>query len=134
MIYSQAASFSAAKGVRPQLVEWYFKNRKNVEATLKHEFDGLTTEKLARALGMWWSVINPEWRERDNANRIVPKGQGEGSWVGMHRPGQCGMITVLLCVRWWYLRVKDDKEQMEECLMLLSDVQAVIEDMAYERG
>ncbi|KAJ3718756.1 hypothetical protein C8R42DRAFT_723275 [Lentinula raphanica] len=128
------ASFSAAKGVRPPLVEWYFKNRKNVEATLNHSFDDLTAEKLGRSLGMWWSVINPEWRERDHENQIVPRGQGEGSWDGVHRPGQCGMITVLTCVRWWYLRASDDKEEMEKCLIFLSDVQAVIEDMAYERG
>ncbi|KAJ3963730.1 hypothetical protein EV361DRAFT_874604 [Lentinula raphanica] len=104
----------------------YFKNRKNVEATLNHSFDDLTAEKLGRSLGMWWSVINPEWRERDHENQIVSRGQGEGSWDGVHRPGQCSMITVLTA--------SNDKEEMEKCLIFLSDVQAVIEDMAYERG
>ncbi|KAJ3711801.1 hypothetical protein C8R42DRAFT_728485 [Lentinula raphanica] len=130
----KGAAFSAAKGVRPPLVEWYFKNRKNVETTLKHHFDGLSVQTLGDDLGKWWSVINPEWRERDNQGRIVTGGDGEGTWDGIHKPGQCGMVTVLLCVRWWYLRVGDDSEQMEKCLLLLSDVGAVIEDMAYERG
>ncbi|KAJ3755274.1 hypothetical protein EV360DRAFT_86057 [Lentinula raphanica] len=129
----RTASFSAAKGVRPSLVEWFFKNRKNVEATLKHDFD-ITAKKLGEDIGKWWSVINPEWRERDRENRIVPGGEGEGTWDGVHKPGQCGMITVLVCIRWWFLRAKDDNEEMAKCLLLLSDVQAVLEDMAYERG
>ncbi|KAJ3725418.1 hypothetical protein C8R42DRAFT_576411 [Lentinula raphanica] len=133
MLFSQTASFSAAKGVRPSLVEWFFKNRKNVEATLKHHFD-ITAKKLGEDIGKWWSVINPEWRERDRENRIVPGGEGEGTWNSVHKPGQCGMITVLVCIRWWFLRAKDDNEEMAKCLLLLSDVQAVLEDMAYERG
>ncbi|KAF5374549.1 hypothetical protein D9757_012411 [Collybiopsis confluens] len=125
----KSASFTAAKGVRPPLVEWYFKNRKNVAATLNHDFTTPTVEKLGNDL-----VINPEWRERDNEHRIVPRGEGEGSWDGVHRPGQCGMVTVLLCARWWFLRVSDNKQQMDKCLLLLSDIQAVMEDMAYEGG
>ncbi|KAJ3764503.1 hypothetical protein FB446DRAFT_796117, partial [Lentinula raphanica] len=53
------ASFPTAKGVRPPLVEWYYKNRKNVQATLNNDFDGLTVEALAKDLRQWWSVINP---------------------------------------------------------------------------
>ncbi|KAJ3716226.1 hypothetical protein C8R42DRAFT_725421 [Lentinula raphanica] len=128
------ASFPTAKDVRPRLVEWYFKNRKNVQATLNNDFNGLTVESLGRDLRKWWSVINPAWRERDAEWHIVPQGQGEGSWDGIHRPGQCGMVTVLLCLRWWFLRVSDDEEQTSQVLLLLSDVRAAIEDMAYEKG
>ncbi|KAJ3831650.1 hypothetical protein F5878DRAFT_498697, partial [Lentinula raphanica] len=51
---------------------------------------------------IWWSMINPTWRERDNTTgRLVINESDIGDWSRLIRPGQCGILVVLLCLFWW---------------------------------
>ena len=65
--------------------------------------------------------------------RIVVGGEGEGEWDGFEQPGQSGLLSVLVCLRWWFLNVDSDAE-WEGSLLALKDVVAVMEDIAYVKG
>ncbi|KAE9397536.1 hypothetical protein BT96DRAFT_995756 [Gymnopus androsaceus JB14] len=78
----------------------------------------------------WWSTILPEWREQDLMGRIIPQGNGDGTWEGFEWPAQMGMLSILVALCWWYLHSELDGERAD-CLVALGDVVAVMEDIAY---
>ncbi len=48
---------------------------------------------------LWWSGLQPEWREKDEHDRPIIG--GEGSWDCLERPGQNGLLLVLMSLAWW---------------------------------
>lgn len=65
--------------------------------------------------------------------RIVVDGEGEGECNDFEQPGQRGLLSMLVCLRWWFLNTYSDAEQ-EGSLLVLKDVVAVMEDIAYVKG
>lgn len=79
----------------------------------------------------WWSLINPSWRERDAEGRIVVGGAGEGNFVILQKPGACGMLSVLMCLLWWYERLEAD-EVSSSWDAAVEDVEWVIKELEEE--
>lgn len=77
--------------------------------------------------------MNPAWRERDFEGRIVVGGDGDGDWEGFHRPGQCGMLTVLNCLLWWSRMIGDREEQQSLWDAALKDVAWVVGELVDEK-
>lgn len=68
-------------------------------------------DEFAEQWWTWWSALNPEWRERDvYTGRIIARGD-DGDWDDFHRPGQCGMLTVLYCLFWWSGKILSEGQQ-----------------------
>lgn len=49
----------------------------------------------------YWERISPEWRERNGQGGM--NRTGSGSWLKLRFPGQNGLLSVLACLRWWYM-------------------------------
>ncbi|KAI1782807.1 hypothetical protein LXA43DRAFT_846143, partial [Ganoderma leucocontextum] len=56
-------------------------------------------EKYVQAWWGWWGRLQPEWRQRNEGGRPCPG--GEGPWDALKKPGQNGMLMVLLSLVWW---------------------------------
>lgn len=133
---------NGVKAVRPKIVDFFFKNHKNVASSLRRNW-GDVSEYQERWCA-WWSALNPWWCERtpDGGKLILGLAGMDGwdassdrdvSWAGFHRPGQCGMLSVLLALRWWFLFAPSENLR-QESLNALADVRVVIQELAYDRG
>ncbi|KAJ3991306.1 hypothetical protein F5050DRAFT_1548913, partial [Lentinula boryana] len=96
----RSATFNASG--RPSAISWWFRNRKPVLRAPPDHIIGEAVEFSAQ-WWIWWSIINPTWRERDNSTGCLIINENDcGDWSNLIRPGQCGILTVLLCLFWWY--------------------------------
>ncbi|KAJ3709701.1 hypothetical protein C8R42DRAFT_598140 [Lentinula raphanica] len=105
---------------RPSVVSWWFRNRKPV---LRGPPDNLFGEvsEFSAEWWIWWSMINPTWRERDNATgRLVINESDDGDWSMLNRPGQCGILVVLMCLFWWRQRLPAPSQDWTSALQDVS--------------
>ncbi|KAE9393294.1 hypothetical protein BT96DRAFT_829434, partial [Gymnopus androsaceus JB14] len=114
---------------RPEAVQWWSRNAKTMtwippENVLGDDFDSYWWR--------WWSVINPDWREYDGEGRIVVGGDGNGAWANFNCPGQCGMLTVLNCLSWWWSVLGSGEEQQSLWNAGLKDVAWVVGELIAE--
>ncbi|THU93277.1 hypothetical protein K435DRAFT_670543 [Dendrothele bispora CBS 962.96] len=116
---------------RPALVQWWSQNGKVVKASPPK--DMVDAQTFGKQWWDWWSVINPEWRRRDGAGRVISDGyegekeeKGKELWESFKKPGECGMLTVLLCLFYWYQQAKTEEERAE-WMIALKDVAWVLE-------
>ncbi|KAJ3816278.1 hypothetical protein F5880DRAFT_1494467 [Lentinula raphanica] len=87
---------------RPSAISWWFRNRKPVSRAPPDHILGDVVDFSAQ-WWVWWSIINPTWRERENSTgRLVINENDHGDWSPLIRPGQCGILTVLMCLFWWH--------------------------------
>ncbi|KAE9385662.1 hypothetical protein BT96DRAFT_1006829 [Gymnopus androsaceus JB14] len=125
------AKFTYPMEGHPVIVHEWFKNRKTVCLVMVRDYGDVA--EFGEKWWTWWSMICPEWQERNGMGRIVVGGEGEGEWDGFEQPGQSGLLSVLVCLRWWFLNADLDAER-EGSLLALKDVVAVMEDIAYVKG
>ncbi|KAJ3777639.1 hypothetical protein FB446DRAFT_629802, partial [Lentinula raphanica] len=108
---------------RPSVISWWFRNRKPVSREPPDELFG-TVDGFSAQWWKWWSLINPTWRERDNATgRLIINESDHGDWSDIIRPGQCGILTVLMCLFWWHQRLP---EPSPDWISALQDVAWVV--------
>ena len=59
-------------------------------------------EEYAESWWKWWTGIQPDWRIRDE-DGARPSTDGEpGPWDDLERPGNNGMLVILLSLMWWH--------------------------------
>ncbi|KAJ3833810.1 hypothetical protein F5878DRAFT_545897 [Lentinula raphanica] len=104
---------------RPKAFAWWFQNRKPVSRPPPDEKFG-TLAEFSSEWWVWYSMINPEWRERDISGRVVVDGSGEGEWDEFDRPGQNGMLSLVVSLHWWYLRLESPSSDWESALRDIS--------------
>lgn len=110
------------------------KNNKTVTRKPPDEILG-EADDFAEQWWTWWSALNPEWRERDTyTGRIIVGGNGDGdeSWGDFHRPGQCGMLTILSCLLWWSGKILSE-EQRKPWTAALEDVNWVLKQLLEDK-
>ncbi|KAJ3821487.1 hypothetical protein F5880DRAFT_1467130, partial [Lentinula raphanica] len=119
-----AATFKGAG--RPSAVSWWFRNRKTVSRVPPdHEFGPVAD--FSAEWWVWWSLINPTWRERDNSTgRLVINPSDDGDWSPLIRPGQCGILSILLCLFWWHERLPAPSQ---DWISALKDVSWVVDEL-----
>jgi hypothetical protein len=57
----------------------------------------------------WWSLSQPEWRERDYTGRVIIG--GSGPWTDLKVGGINGIISFIMSLGWWgrkLVTTKDD--------------------------
>ncbi|KAJ3816986.1 hypothetical protein F5880DRAFT_1493611, partial [Lentinula raphanica] len=122
----QSATFKSTG--RPRVLSWWFQNRKPVSRQPPDDLFG-KVEDFAAQWWVWWSIINPTWRERDTATgRLVINDNNDGDWSNLRRPGQCGILTVLLCLFWWHERLSAPSQ---EWVFALQDVAWVVNELVH---
>ncbi|KAJ3964964.1 hypothetical protein EV361DRAFT_811417 [Lentinula raphanica] len=113
---------------RPFAVSWWFRNRKPVLRVPPDDIFGQVSE-FSTQWWEWWSMINPTWRERDIATgRLVINETDDGDWSMLIRPGQCGILTILMCLFWWRQHLTMPS-QSQDWNSALEDVSWVIEEL-----
>ncbi|KAJ3766349.1 hypothetical protein FB446DRAFT_653954 [Lentinula raphanica] len=110
---------------RPQAFAWWFQNRKTVTRLPPDEKFG-DLHGFATQWWKWYSIINPEWRERDATGRIVVDGSGEGEWEEFDRSGQNGMLSLVVSLHWWYRRLDSPSS---DWLAALRDISWVLSEL-----
>ncbi|KAE9400060.1 hypothetical protein BT96DRAFT_777092, partial [Gymnopus androsaceus JB14] len=113
---------------RPDAVQWWSRNAKPAKRIPPEDMLG-SVENFSSSWWKWWSVINPSWREHDFEGRIVVGGDGTGDWAAFNQPGQCGMLTVLNCLFWWWSAIRGSKEQLSLWNAGLKDVAWVVGEL-----
>ncbi|KAJ3751858.1 hypothetical protein EV360DRAFT_56223 [Lentinula raphanica] len=122
-----SATFNATG--RPRVISWWFQNRKPVSREPPDDIIG-DVNGFAAQWWVWWSMINPTWRERDNSTgRVIINETDSGDWSILTRPGQCGILTVLLCLFWWHRRLPAPSQ---ESTAALQDVSWVINQLVHD--
>ncbi|THU89892.1 hypothetical protein K435DRAFT_676973 [Dendrothele bispora CBS 962.96] len=117
---------------RPDLVDWWSR-----VARKKVRKEGPSSMPLVNAFAkdfqVWWAAINPEWRDRDLSNgclrldhRAEPKDKDR--WEVMKKPGQCGILTVLVCLFHWHQHVETSEDE-DEWRKIADDVKWVVGSM-----
>ncbi|KAE9391063.1 hypothetical protein BT96DRAFT_775883, partial [Gymnopus androsaceus JB14] len=109
VVLERAYGFSNPNGAKsaypteghPIIVQEWFKNRKTARLVLAKDYGDIA--EFGEQWWVWWSAICPTWRERNEMGRIVACRAGEGDWDGFERPGQSGLLSMLVCLRWWFL-------------------------------
>ncbi|KAF5348176.1 hypothetical protein D9757_014680 [Collybiopsis confluens] len=124
-VISKGSTFSSAG--RPKAFSWWFRNRKPIGRLPPTEMFGKTDE-FATQWWQWYSIINPEWRERDGSGRIVVNGSGEGEWDEFDLPGQNGMLSLLVSLRWWYHLLPTPSD---DWILALRDVSWLISELVW---
>ncbi|KAJ3737878.1 hypothetical protein EV360DRAFT_58635, partial [Lentinula raphanica] len=105
---------------RPHAISWWFRNRKPVFRVPPDDILG-EVHKFSAEWWVWWSIINPPWRERDNSTgRVIINENDRGDWSTLDRPGQCGMLTVLMCLFWWHKRLPAPSQDWNSALQDVS--------------
>ncbi|KAJ3751970.1 hypothetical protein EV360DRAFT_56019 [Lentinula raphanica] len=110
---------------RPTVFGWWFQNRKTVTRLPPDEKFGDTAD-FGSQWWRWYSMINPEWRERNAFGRIVVDGSGEGDWDEFDRSGQNGMLSLLVSLHWWYHHLDSPSP---DWLSALRDVSWVLSEL-----
>ncbi|KAH9855410.1 hypothetical protein C2E23DRAFT_701563, partial [Lenzites betulinus] len=79
----------------PEVQHWLRVNRRVLEKppVIKNE------EAYCSSWWLWWSTMQPEWRERDARGR--PIAGGSGDWEVLNNPGKNGFLIILLTLVWW---------------------------------
>ncbi|THU87795.1 hypothetical protein K435DRAFT_866935 [Dendrothele bispora CBS 962.96] len=99
------------------------------------EPDEFTCLTFSAEWWVWWATINPDWRERDVRNGRLRASTDEPKekerWDVMRRPGQCGMLTVVLCLYHWFNKLNEEGEDEEtkDWAAALADVIWVVQSM-----
>ncbi|KAE9387210.1 hypothetical protein BT96DRAFT_749381, partial [Gymnopus androsaceus JB14] len=109
----------------PEAVHWWSQNAKPCSHRPPERTLG-DADTFGRSWWVWWSALNLKWRERDSeTGRIIVCGDGDGDWSKFDRPGQCGLLTVLYCLFWWWGMISSD-EQRSLWTSVLKDVAWVV--------
>ncbi|KAJ3965285.1 hypothetical protein EV361DRAFT_810960 [Lentinula raphanica] len=114
---------------RPKAFAWWFQNRKTVTRLPPDDKFG-DTAKFSLEWWKWYSIFNPVWRERDASGRIVVNGEGEGEWDEFDRPGQNGMLSLVVSLHWWYHCLDSPSS---DWLSALRDISWVLSELVKEK-
>ncbi|KAJ7066094.1 hypothetical protein C8F01DRAFT_1248142 [Mycena amicta] len=88
---------SFATDHRPKQIGAWVKN-KRVATTAYCAIPNL--EVYSREWWSWWSVNQPDWRERVDG-KPAPGKEYKGGWEGLLVAGQNGMLNVVVSLYWW---------------------------------
>ena len=70
----------------------------------------------------WWNTINPKWRVREGTLLKEVK----GDWDVLRCPGQNGFLNVIICLKWWRLKMDNASDGWQRAV---SDVKWVLGGM-----
>ena len=82
---------------RPQAIgNWFRLDRRNLSRSPKMPPE----VEYAELWWKWWAGLQPDWRVCNSQGRPLTK-VGSGDWEVLVRPGNNGMLVVLLSLVWW---------------------------------
>ncbi|KAJ7619950.1 hypothetical protein DFH06DRAFT_1010810 [Mycena polygramma] len=90
--------------------------------TARTSTPAITASGMDKDWWRWWRSMNPTWRMRDG--ELVQ--EGEGSWDELRSPGQNGFLNVIVCLKWWRLKLETPSDSWERAI---ADVKWVLEKM-----
>ncbi|KAL1713348.1 hypothetical protein EV715DRAFT_211822 [Schizophyllum commune] len=133
-----ANNFEIGKGSRikmtvpkPTLLkDWIQAGRASRAKRLPHVGD---VDGFARSVWAWWVAMQPSWRKVDATGSVQPRRIRAGdSWgASLDVRGQNGMLSVVACLCWWGLALKDGMDESRQSwVRLVHDVASVCEQMS----
>lgn len=95
---------------RPREISTWIQNARSGNSNIASDrHNGFSREFLG-----WWNRVNPTWRTRQNDRLVIG---GTGDWNELLRPGKCGFLLILECLRALYTTAT-----VEEFTYALTDV------------
>ncbi|KAL1711661.1 hypothetical protein EV715DRAFT_169720, partial [Schizophyllum commune] len=72
-------------------------------------------DKFRASMAAWWRQINPEWRTEgiDDAQGLALT-RGKGDLMSLYCTGQNGLVSVVVCLRWWWELFSDPLVEEQE--------------------
>lgn len=61
-------------------------------------------EEFGCSVLKYWREINPDWRVELPSGHLEPS--GTGSWTKLQFPRQNGLLSILACLYWWFIRLE----------------------------
>ncbi|KAK7434761.1 hypothetical protein VKT23_019548 [Stygiomarasmius scandens] len=107
----QNACFSSLG--RPPAIGVWFKSGKKFRNFTPKELSDADVGNLHSTWPRWWSTINPDWRLRDENHTIVLGREETGNWSVLDKHGQCGLLSVIMCLVWWAQSISDKSQWLE---------------------
>ncbi|KAJ6571545.1 hypothetical protein B0H19DRAFT_935544, partial [Mycena capillaripes] len=83
----------------PQVGAWVQRARSGIP-------DIKDVAKFTEGWAVWWQDINPAWRKA-----TIPMPKQDGSWECMDVPGPNGFLNVLICLKWWRERLREESKE-----------------------
>ncbi|KAK7453263.1 hypothetical protein VKT23_011939 [Stygiomarasmius scandens] len=114
---------------RLSIVSVWSKERKKIQTSPPDKMEA--ANDFSRIWWTWQLLLNPDWRSRNAVGRVIADGievKEKDRWDVMKKLGQCGMLSVLLCLFYWFLKL-ETPEQQKDWEEALDDVHWVLEWM-----
>ncbi|KAJ7599574.1 hypothetical protein C8J56DRAFT_770228, partial [Mycena floridula] len=109
--------------VRPEQVEWWTKRKR------------VPTPHIANAAAFrkkwwsWWKLLNPDWHTSNEDGTL--KQEGEGPWDSLMVSGMNGLLSPLMCLRWWFSAEVETVNAWEEAV---AEMRWVLQSMTDSRS
>ncbi|KAJ7734410.1 hypothetical protein B0H16DRAFT_1246416, partial [Mycena metata] len=107
---------------RPTEVQWWIQRARKVTPPIKN------AAAFAASWMRWWYALNPTWRRGDGGiDSMAREGGGEeGEWDAVDVRGGNGLLSVLVCLKWWRNALE---EETKDWVMAVADVTWVLEQL-----
>ncbi|KAJ7725578.1 hypothetical protein B0H16DRAFT_1736105 [Mycena metata] len=121
-----AGGFAAGKKLsttnRPTEVQWWIQRARKGTPPIKDP------AAFAGSWTRWWCGLNPTWRRGDGGiDAMLKEGGGEeGEWDALDVRGVNGLLSVLMCLKWWRNAVEEEEK---DWVMAVADVTWVLEQL-----
>ncbi|KAL1658893.1 hypothetical protein GGF50DRAFT_66368, partial [Schizophyllum commune] len=78
------------------------------------DFACATFDQFCVDMKKWWHALNPPWRARTSAFALNRDGDGDGDWSSLYCVGQNGLISLIVCLKWWWEMLDDEDVEEQE--------------------
>ncbi|KAI0083410.1 hypothetical protein BDY19DRAFT_900350, partial [Irpex rosettiformis] len=82
-------------------------------------------EEFGKAWREWWQSMQPAWRTTSWPPQNTSAGDA-GSWDVLNRGGPCAVYLVLICLRWWWMKVGVGGQDDSDLRIAVKDVSWVL--------
>lgn len=110
--------------LRPPAVAWWSSRGRPNRLPKSPQIESV--EGFSKEVRTYWESISPEWRH--NGVTGVMNRSTSGGWSKMRCPGQNGLLSILACLRWWYMH-EDLPGGSDSWKEMVSDVIWTLESM-----
>ncbi|KAJ7593178.1 hypothetical protein C8J56DRAFT_779475, partial [Mycena floridula] len=105
-------------------VKWWTKRKRLPTPEIKD------VEAFGKQWWSWWALVNPEWRIKSKRGWL--ERAGEGSWEVLMISGLNGLLSPLMCLRWWF-SVGSEMEKDDAWVEAVAEMTWVLQCMMKSR-
>ncbi|PBK61729.1 hypothetical protein ARMSODRAFT_844667, partial [Armillaria solidipes] len=96
----KGSSHTLPSNNRPPEVAAWIKNYRRIHPDISEA----SLDSFAAKWWKWWIGMQPEWRDvlgKEGPLEISDRVRKGSDWSGLNKPGQNGLISVVVSLAWW---------------------------------